>query len=65
MEDLDGETQGNFIEDPMLYKTTHHSAVNLYCAPKERFVSGTISLTNTKHLQSNAISLHNQKPSMS
>lgn len=55
---------GNFTEDPTLYKITRHGAAAICCAPKERFGSGTTSLTNTKCLQPNAISLRNQKPSV-
>lgn len=59
------EAQGNFTEDPTLHKTTLHSAATLVCTPKEWFGSGTAFLTSTKHLESNDISLRNQKPSVS
>lgn len=64
-EDLGGEAQGNFTKDPTLYKTTLHSAATLVCSLKEWFGSGTAFLTRTKHLESNDISLSNQKPSVS
>lgn len=65
LEELGEELQCNFTKDPTLHKTSRYGAVAPCRSPKERFGSGTTSLTNTKCLHWNAASLHNQKPSVS
>lgn len=61
--DLDEEIHSNFTKDFTLHKNTCHGAVTLLCSKGVAWLGRNFP-NNTNNFQSNAVSLHSQKPSV-